>query len=225
VARKKAGAARWHRRSLLLNKYLALTTLDAQFYLGEMSVRLVLISIAVLVLAAACSGTGGSTPGTESPAKVDVDPAAATPEYVASLPRDQAAAVIDSVTDRYFDVAIGRCPDRANPCLNEQFETAFDQSGELAPLCKVNGTGFEYQFCLMIAAETVPMVTAAEGNPATDIDWSDVDSTNNAARKQFAEFIVTKKCSSSDRACIVEQAATLLGLSPTVGKSCQVHDR
>jgi hypothetical protein len=75
----------------------------------------------------------------------------------------------------------------------------------------------------MIAPETVPMVTAAGGNPATDIDWSDVDSTNNAGRKQFVEFIVAKKCG-SDVPCIVDQAATLLGLSPAVAKSCQLHE-
>jgi len=185
-------------------------------------VRPISVSVVVLFLAAACSGTGGSTSGTKSQAKVNIDPAAATPEYVASLPRDQAAAVIDAMVDRYFNVAIARCPGRADPCLNEQFETAFDQAGELAPLCKVNGAGFEYQFCLMIAAETVPMVTAIGGNPATDIDWSDVDSTNNAARKPFAEFIGDGKCG-SDRRCAIEQAATLLGLSPTVANSCQVH--
>ena len=180
-------------------------------------------SVAVLFLIAACSGTGGSTSGATSKAAANIDPAAVTPEYVASLPRDQATAAISSVTGRYLDLAVGRCPGRADACLSEQFETAFDQTGELAPLCKVNGTGFEYQFCLMIAAETVPMVTAIGGDPATDIDWSDVDSTNNAARRQFAEFIAAKKCG-NDARCFVDQAATLLGLSPAVAKSCQLHD-
>ena len=160
--------------------------------------------------------------GTRSKASTNIDPAAVTPEYVASLPRDQAEAAISSITQTYLRGAIGHCPDQADACLSEQFESGFDQTGELAPLCRVNGTGFEYHLCLMVAAETVPMVTAAEGNPATDIDWSDVDSTNNAARRQFAEFIVAKKCG-SDMECIVDQAATLLGLSPAVAKACQLH--
>jgi hypothetical protein len=65
------------------------------------------------------------------------------------------------------------------------------------------------------------MVTAARGDPATDIDWSDVDSTNNAARKLFLEFIAKEKCGTEDVHCLVGQAATLLGLSPAVAKSCQ----
>jgi len=178
----------------------------------------ILVSVAVLFLAAACSASGGSAPGTTA----SIDPAAATPEYVASLPRDQATAAIDSMFDRYLDLAVERCPDRADTCFKEKFEASFDHAGELAPLCKVNEPLSEYNFCLMIAAETVPMVTAAGGNPATDIDWSDVDSTNNAARRQFAEFLVTKKCG-SDRVCIVEQASALLELSPAVAKSCQLH--
>jgi hypothetical protein len=191
--------------------------------MGEGRVRPILVFVAVLFLAAACSGTGGSTPGATPKAVANIDPAAATPEYVASLPRDQATAVVGSLTDRYLALVVERCPDRADACLKEQFEASFDQTGELAPLCKVNESPFEYNFCLMIAAETVPMVTAIGGNPATDIDWSDVDSTNNAARKQFAEFIVTKKCG-RDKGCIVEQASTLLDLSPAVAKSCQVHE-
>lgn len=184
--------------------------------------RSILVSVAVLFLAAACSASGSSTPGAASKTTADIDPAAATPEYVASLPRDRATAVIDSMFDRYLDLAVERCPDRADTCFKEKFEASFDQTGELALLCQVNEPLSEYNFCLMIAAETVPMVTAAGGNPLTDIDWSDVDSTNNAARRQFAEFLVTKKCG-SDRACIVEQASALLELSPAVAKSCQVH--
>jgi hypothetical protein len=109
----------------------------------------------------------------------------------------------------------GRLPQRAT-------EATLDESGELAALCKVNGTGKEYHVCLLSAPETVAMVKAVGGNPATDIDWSDLDSTNNAARKQFASFIINKKCG-SDVHCVVEQAATLLGLSPAVAKSCQRH--
>jgi hypothetical protein len=187
------------------------------------SVRSILVSVAILFLVAACSGTGGSTSGATSKAAANIDPAVVTPEYVASLPRDQAEAAISLLTQRYLRSALEPCPVEGDACLNEKFESAFDQNGELAPLCKVNGAGFEYRFCLMIAAETVPMVTAIAGNPATDIDWSDVDSTNNAARRQFAEFIAAKKCG-NDARCFVDQAATLLGLSPTVAKSCQLHD-
>ena len=193
----------------------------------------ILVSVAVLFLVAACSGTGGGSTSGATPKAADttskatpytyIDPATLTPEYVASLPRDQAEAAISSINGTFFRRALNRCPADADDCINKQFEAAFDQSGELAPLCKVNGTGFEYQFCLMIAAETVPMVTAIGGNPATDIDWSDVDSTNNAARRQFAEFIAAKKCG-NDARCFVDQAATLLGLSPAVAMSCQLHN-
>ena len=185
--------------------------------------RTFLIAVAVLLLAAACSGTGGSTAGKSPKVTSTIDPAVVTPEYVASLPRDQAEAAIGSIVSHYLDGAVKRCPDRADACLNKKFETAFDPNGGLAPLCKVNGAGFEYQFCLMIAAETVPMVTAIGGNPATDIDWSDVDSTNNAARRQFAEFIAAKRCD-NDARCFVDQAVALLGLSPGVAKSCQLHE-
>jgi hypothetical protein len=188
----------------------------------------ILVSVAVLFLAAACSGTGNSPKATtDTTPKVApytyIDPATLTPEYVASLPRDQAEAAISSIHQTYFRRALDRCPVDADDCINRQFEAAFDQSGELAPLCKVNGTGMEYRICLLSAAETVPMVAAAGGNPAADIDWSDVDSTNNAGRRQFIEFISAKKCGSDTR-CIVDQAAALLGLSPAVAKSCQLHE-
>jgi hypothetical protein len=190
---------------------------------GEVSVRPILVSVVVLLLVAACSGTGGSTPGTKPKVTANVDPAAVTPEYVASLPRDQAEAAISSLTQRYLRLALAPCPVNTDACLSERLEATLDQSGELAALCKVNGTGKEYHVCLLIAPMTVPMVTAAGGNPATDIDWSDVDSTNNAARRQFAEFIFAKKCG-DDMRCFVDQAAALLGLSPAVAKSCQRHE-
>ena len=183
--------------------------------------RAFLASVAILLLAAACSGAGGSTSGKTSKAAVSVDPAAVTPEYVASLPRDQAEAAVSSIRQFYFRRALEPCPVPADACLGDQLEATFDQSGELSALCKVNEPQSEYNICLMVAVETVPMVTAAGGNPATDIDWSDVDSTNNAARRQFAKFIIGK-CGNDDP-CLVEQAATLLGLSPTVAQSCQRH--
>jgi hypothetical protein len=193
-------------------------------------VRALLVSAAILCLAAACSGTGGSTSGTTpkpttetTPKAAAYDPAVVTPEYVASLPRDQAAAAISTLTQRYLRLALGPCPVGSDDCLSEQLEASLDQSGELATLCKVNGNGKEYHVCLLTAPMTVPMVTAAGGNPATDIDWSDVDSTNNAARRQFAEFIFAKKCG-DDMRCFVDQAAALLGLSPAVAKSCQRHE-
>ena len=130
---------------------------------------------------------------------------------------------MSSLTQRYLRLAWAPCPAVADECLSKQLEASLDQSGELAALCKVNGTGKEYHVCLLSAPVTVPMVTAARGNPATDIDWSDVDSTNNAARKQFLEFIVEKKCGGTDLHCIVEQAAALLGLSPAVAESCRRH--
>ncbi len=185
--------------------------------------RFTLVSVAILLLVAACSGTGGTTPGTTSKATANIDPAAVTPEYVASLPRDQAQAAISSLTQRYLRLALAPCPVNADACLSERLEATLDESGELAALCKVNGTGKEYHVCLLIAPMTVPMVTAAGGNPATDIDWSDVDSTNNAARRQFAEFIYAKKCG-DDMRCFVDQAAALLGLSPAVASSCQRHE-
>jgi hypothetical protein len=215
---------------LLLNKYRALTTLDAQVHVGEVSVRPILIAT-TLFLASACSGTGGSTSATTPRATTDaspkvsasIDPATVTPEYVASLPRDQAEAAMSSLTQRHLRLAMNPCPGLTDACLSEQLEASLDQSGELAALCKVNGTGKEYHVCLLIAPVTVAMVTAAGGNPATDIDWSDVDSTNNAARRQFAEFIFAKKCGDDVR-CFVDQAAALLGLSPAVAKSCQRHE-
>jgi hypothetical protein len=186
-------------------------------------VHRILVSVAVLFLAAACSGTGGSTSGAAPKAAANTDPATVTPEYVASLPRDQAAAAISSLTQRYLRLVLAPCPVEGDACLSERLETTLDKSGELAALCKVNGTGKEYHVCLLTAPMTVPMITAAGGNPATDVDWSDVDSTNNAARRQLAEFIFAKKCGDDIR-CFVDQAAELLGLSPAVAKSCQRHE-
>ena len=182
-----------------------------------------LVSVAVLFLIAACSGTGGSAPGAAPKAAAYIDPAVVTPEYIASLPRDEAEAAIGSLTQRHLRLAMDPCPGLADDCLSEQLEASLDQSGELAALCKVNGTGKEYHVCLLVAPMTVPMVRAAGGDPATDIDWSDVDSTNNAARRLFVEFIAKEKCGKEDVHCIVGQAAILLGLSPTVAKSCQRH--
>ncbi len=184
--------------------------------------RRILVSVAILLLAAACSGTSGRTSGTAPKVAADIDPAVVTPEYVASLPRDQAKAAMSSLTQRYLRLAWEPCSASDDDCLSRQLEASLDRSGELAALCMVNGKGKEYHVCLLSAPLTVPMVLAAGGNPATDIDWSDVDSTNNAARRQFLEFIVKEKCG-SDIPCIVEAAATLLGLSPTVAKSCQLH--
>jgi hypothetical protein len=186
-------------------------------------VRTILVSVAVLFLVAACSGTGGGSTSSATPkAAASIDPATVTPEYVASLSRDQAEAAISSLTQRYLRLALAPCPVEGDACLSERLEATLDKSGELAALCKVNGTGKEYHVCLLTAPMTVPMVTAAGGNPATDIDWSDVDSTNNAARRQFAEFIFAKKC--GDIRCFVDQAAALLGLSPAVAKSCQRYE-
>jgi hypothetical protein len=162
-------------------------------------------------------------PSTTPKAAANVDAAAVTPEYVASLSRDQAKAAIRSLTQRYLRLALEPCSASDDDCLSEQLEASLDQSGELAALCKVDGRGKEYHVCLLTAPMTVPMVTAAGGNPATDIDWSDVDSTNNAARRQFAKFIFAKKCG-DDMHCFVDQAAALLGLSPAVAKSCQRHE-
>lgn len=182
--------------------------------------RRVLASIAVLLVVAACSGSTATRSAPKSEAVID--PALVTPEYVASLPRDQAKAAMSSLTQRYLRLAWTPCPGVVDECLSKRLEASLDQSGELAALCKVNGVGKEYHVCMLSAPVTVPMVTAAGGDPATDIDWSDVDSTNNAARKQFLEFIVKTKCD-TDLPCIVVQAAALLGLSPAVADSCQRH--
>ncbi|WP_162916857.1 hypothetical protein [Dongia deserti] len=181
-----------------------------------------------MFLAAACSATGGMTParqaGSTTTAAANIDPAAMTPEYIASLPRDQATAAIDSMVDRYLDLAIGRCPNRADACLNEQFKTSFDQTGQLAPLCKVNGLGSEYKLCLMVAAETVPLVKAAGGNLATDVNWANIDGANNEARELFARWL--EDTCRGQIACFSEaQTATSLGLSSTVAQSCRVHRR
>src|SRR5262245_28870503 len=130
------------------------------------------MSAVILLLAAACSGTGGSAPGATPKAAANIDPAVVTPEYVASLPRDQAEAAVSSLTQRYLRLAMQPCSSPDDACLSQRLEASLDQSGELAALCKVNGTGKEYHVCLLSAPVTVPMVTAAGGNPATDLDWS-----------------------------------------------------
>jgi hypothetical protein len=186
------------------------------------SVRAFLVSVAVLFLAAACAGTGGSTSGTASKAATDIDPQAVTPEYVAALPRDQAEAAVSSIRRFYFRRALQPCAVDDDACLSGRLEATFDRSGELSALCRVQQVQSEYNICLLVGAETIPMVTAAGGDPATDIDWSDLDSSNNAGRRQFLEFLVAEKCGSNTE-CIVDQAAALLGLSPTVAKSCQLH--
>jgi hypothetical protein len=75
-----------------------------------MSVRPNLMSVVVLFLAAACSGTGGSTParqtGPSSTTAAYIDPAVVTPEYVAALPRDQAEAAMSSIRQTYLRRAL-----------------------------------------------------------------------------------------------------------------------
>ena len=161
---------------------------------------------------------GAAKPGS---AQQTVDAAAVTPEYVASLSHDQAEEAVGSMLDRVVALAFKRCPDKSDSCLGEQFASAFDPAGQWAPLCEVHSAPKEYWFCLMIAAETVPMVTAAGGDLAKDIDWSDIDAMNNDAREQFAEF-VEKECA-GDRKCVVERSAALLDLSPAVAASCRNH--
>jgi hypothetical protein len=179
-------------------------------------VSVALFGIALLI--AVCAGA--ARPGSAEQA---VDSAAVTPEYVASLSHKQADEAVGSMLDRVVALAFERCPDKSDACLEKQFVSAFDPAGQFAPLCKVHDVPKEYWFCLMIAAETVPMVTAAGGDLAEDIDWSDIDGMNNDAREQFAEF-VAKECA-DDRKCVVERSAALLGLSPVVAASCRKHAR
>jgi hypothetical protein len=188
-------------------------------------VRVILVLVSILFVIAACGGAGGSgSAPTTSRGPVTADNTnitAITPEYVASLPKKQAAAAVDSLVDHYVALANARCAD-PNPCLGNQFTASFDPAGQFVPLCKVQEDPKEYQVCLLVAPEIVPMITAIGGNPATDLDWSDLDSTNNEARRLFAEFIVNKRCG-QQRACIVEQAAALLDLSPAVAASCKLR--
>lgn len=179
-----------------------------------MRASLALLGIALLIAVY----VGGAS---ASRAQDGVDATAVTPEYVASLSHDQADEAVGSMVDRVMALVFKRCPDKSDACLGKQVASAFDPAGQLAPLCKVHDDPQEYRFCLMIAAETAPMVTAIGGNLARDIDWSDIDHVNNDARRQFGKFVI-KECG-ADPKCVVERSATLLGLSPAVAASCRKH--
>lgn len=178
----------------------------------------------LLVLASGCAG--GEAPE-EAPAVLpaDFDVATATPEQVAALPRSQAQKAVDAMVDAFIAQANGQCAAEVigKDCLNRRYAAAFDPDGEFAERCAVHGSDTEFRVCLMVAAETAPLVSAAGGDPRSDIDWSNLDDMNNAGRKRLMDPVL-QRCG-EEKSCIIGEMAQRLGFSRFVSESCQEHAR
>jgi hypothetical protein len=148
-----------------------------------------------------------------------------SPEHVATLSPDQARSAVDAIFDEYIAAMQTRCADAAagDSCLNEQYAASLDPAGQFASFCRIHADDKEYRFCLIIAAESTPMIVAVGGNLEQDIDWSNIDDMNNAAREQFMESILPK-CGQR-KSCIIERMIALLALPPAVAGSCQEHSK
>lgn len=185
--------------------------------------RVVVVLLVVLLLATGCaSGSTRKSPtATQNLPVTTIDYAKTAPDYVATLPPDEGEEIVGTLLQHYVYLATKRCPDRSDACLNAQVAKDFDPRGELAPLCKSYTVAFDYQFCLIIAAEHAPMIAAAGEDPATAVDWTDIDTTDSESRKVFMAPIMLK-CG-EDMPCIVNTMAAELNLSPAIAKSCQTH--
>lgn len=150
---------------------------------------------------------------------------AMTPEQVAALSPDDAQAAVDAMFDEFIDTMQSRCAGAAagDACLNQQYESALDPAGAFTAFCRVHADNKEYRLCLVVAAESTPMVSAAGGNLEADIEWSNIDDMNNEARKQFMSAVLPK-CGTR-KACIIEQMVSLLLLPAPVAESCQDHGK
>lgn len=184
--------------------------------------------IAVLgYLLAVVSGCAGGRAPDDGPATLPAsfDAAAATPEQVAALPRNQASAAVDAMVDRFIAQTNKQCAAEivGEDCLNRRYAAAFDPYGQFGEFCAMHGNGLEYRLCLMVAAETAPLVIAAGGNPGSDIAWSNLDDMNNAGRKKLMGAILPE-CG-EEKSCIIGEMAQRLGFSRFVRESCQEHAR
>jgi hypothetical protein len=152
-----------------------------------------------------------------------VDGTPVSPEHVATLSPDEARAAVDAIFDEYIAAMQARCTGAApgDACLNEQYAASLDPAGRFASFCRIHADDKEYRFCIIIAAESTPMVASVGGNLEQDIDWSNIDDMNNAAREQFMKSVLPK-CGQR-KACIIERMTSLLALPPAVAESCQEH--
>ncbi len=148
-----------------------------------------------------------------------------TPEQVAALSPDDAQAAVDAMFDQFIDTMQSRCTGASagDACLNQQYEQALDPAGAFTAFCRVHADNKEYRLCLVVAAESTPMVSATGGDLEADIEWSNIDDMNNAARKQIMGAVLPK-CGER-KACIIERMVSLLSLPAPVAESCQDHGR
>lgn len=184
--------------------------------------------IAVLgYLLAVVSGCAGGQAPDDGPATVPAgfDAAAATPEQVAALPRNQANAAVGVMVDTFIAQTNKQCAAEivGEDCLNRRYAAALDPDHRFAAFCAAHGSELEYRLCLMVAAETAPLVIAAGGIPSTDIAWSNLDDMNNAGRKKLMGAVLP--ACGEEKSCIIGEMAQRLGFSRFVSESCQEHAR
>lgn len=178
-------------------------------------------------LLAVVSGCAGGQAPEDGPAvpPASFDAATATPDQIAALPPKQASAAIDAMVDSFITQTNKQCAAEliGEDCLNRRYAAAFDPAGQFAESCAMHGSGLEYRLCLMVAAETAPLVVAAGGTPITDIAWSNLDDMNNAGRKKLMDAVL-RTCG-EDKSCIIGEMAQRLGFSRFVSESCQERAR
>lgn len=199
--------------------------MQVRLSMQEGSVRKIAVMACLLVLLAACAGGKKEPDKGPAPLPAGFDAVAATPEQVAALPRNQASAAVDAMVDAFVAETNKQCAAEivGQDCLNRRYAAAFDPDGQFGEFCAMHGNGLEYRLCLMVAAETAPLVIAAGGNPGSDIAWSNLDDMNNAGRKKLMGAILPE-CG-EEKSCIIGEMAQRLGFSRFVRESCQEHAR
>lgn len=158
----------------------------------------------------------------------DIDGATVTPEYVAAQPRDKVEPILYAMIDVVMDRVIGACDQRQGKardrCIDETLLLAFENDGVMGRNCKSRDPGEDYQRCVMMGTRLVPVAKAVGADPATLIDWSDLEDTQSVFDK--LNELIDDRCKSATTedqliGCSIGTRASLLGLSPAVAEHCQ----
>jgi len=162
----------------------------------------------------------------------DIDGATVTPEYVAAQPRDKVEPILYAMIDVVMDRVIGACDKQQgkaqDKCIDETLLLAFENGGVVGRNCKARDPGEDYQRCVMMGTRLVPVAKAVGADPATLIDWSDLEDTRSVFNK--LSDVIDDRCKSATTEdelieCSIGARASLLGLSPAVAEHCQEHGK
>jgi hypothetical protein len=161
-------------------------------------------------------------------ASADIDGATVTPEYVAAQPRDKVESILYAMIDVVMERVIGACDQRQgterDKCIDETLLLAFENDGVVGRNCKARDPGEDHQRCVMMGTRLVPVAKAVGADPATLIDWSDLEDTRSVFNKLID--VIDDRCKPATTVdelieCSIGARASLLGLSPAVAERCQ----